>query len=202
MKKRITALLIALMLMTSAACAEGLFSLSGLFGSKSDGLALTNTHLYGDFFAIQYPASWSVGPDSSSDTEDYRYGGLLYSPEDTGFNVDIHLYNGGSEWEGFSLADQDMSVTEAFDEMCIETTSYNYVTREYVYTTSMGIPFVIYDAEDQYGPMFAAETVVDGWFVTIYGFAYDDGTFTDCRPLTDEDYRLFIDIVNTYTPIG
>ena len=86
MKKRITALLIALMLMTSAACAEGLFSLSGLFGSKSDGLALTNTHLYGDFFAIQYPASWSVGPDSSSDTEDYRYGSLLYSPEDTGFN--------------------------------------------------------------------------------------------------------------------
>lgn len=205
MIKRIIALLLTVLLLTSAALADGVFGgldLFGIFGNKSsDSLALTNTHIYGDFFAINYPASWSVGPDASQDTEEYRYGGLLYSPEDTGFNVDIHLYH-AADWDDFSLADQDMATIEAFDEMTVETApNLHYVRREYIYTPGMGIPFIIYDAQDEYGPMFAAETIVNGWFVTIYGFAYTDGTFTTCRELTDDDYALFIDIVNTYTPV-
>lgn len=185
MIRRILAILTFLLLLSAAALADNPVVLEGVF-------------TYGTDFAIRYPIDWDIIPDESGDTETDKNCGLLASPEDTGLNVEIYL----SALEGleeYTLLDMDAaSLSEFADSLIENTASLHYVYHDTIYTTANGVPFLVFDAADEYGPMFVAETILDGWMTTIIGYAYTDGTFTTCRKLTDDDYNLFTTMVESY----
>ena len=188
MIKRILSLFIALLLTFSCAAAED-YNLSGL-------------HLYGMDFTINYPWDWSVDVDDSENTGTDQYCGLLYSPTDTGLNVEIYKYY-LEGWADYTMLNTTSDELASYIDLYTETGSdYQYSYVDTIYTGRDGIPFLIFSAYDEYGHMYVAETMMDGWFITLYGYAYIDGTYTNCRNLFSTDLDLFKAIVQTYHPLS
>ena len=190
MFKRLAALFAAALLLISFAVAEDTFGLTGV-------------HIYGTDFAINYPPAWGVSTDDSENTPDDLYCGMLFSPDDTGLNVEIYKYY-LADWADYTMLDMDTEGIAGFHDMLMamygETMQYQPL--DTLYTTRDGIPFLTYNAADEYGPMFVAESMLDGWFITIYGYGYADASYTLCRTLTDDDLALFNAIVQTYAPMN
>ena len=163
---------------------------------------LDGFYTYGSRFAISYPGAWEVETDEASNTEEEIFAGMLYSPEDTGLNVEIYLYH-YADWSDVNLMTMSAESVKAYGDMLLEDhQAYTPELCGYAYTTRDGIPFVILYETDDLGPVFVADTMLDGWNVVIYGYAYTDGTYSAARPLTDADYALFQSIIESYAPLA
>ena len=183
LRRILIALLTLSLMLPSAIAAE----------TKLDGI-----YNYGDRFIISYPGDWDVLVDEEYNTETEIFAGMLYSLEDTGLNVEIYMYY-YADWWDVNLMNMAAEEVKAYGEMLLETNQlYSPELRGYVYTTRDGIPFVITHEIDDLGPMFLADTMLDGWNVLIYGYAYTDDTYSVGRELTDADYELFKSIVESY----
>ena len=190
MFKRFVSLLVSALLLASFAAAEDAFDLTGV-------------HIYGTDFAINYPSDWGVSTDDSENTPDDLYCGMLFSPDDTGLNVEIYKYY-LEDWADYTMLGMDSDGIAGFHDMFMEMfgETLQYQPIGTLYTTRDGIPFLIYNAADEYGPMYVAESMLDGWFITLYGYGYTDDSYTLCRDLTADDLALFNAIVKTYAPMS
>lgn len=163
---------------------------------------LEGIYTYGDRFAIRYPSEWDVLTDEADNTDTDIFAGMLYSLEDTGLNVEVWMYY-YADWYDVNLMTLSAEEVKAYADMLLETTAgLDPELRGIVYTTHDGIPFVITRETDDLGPMFLADTMLDGWNVLIYGYAYTDETYSVARPLTEADYELFQAIVESFAPLA
>lgn len=163
---------------------------------------LDGVYTYGDRFAISYPGAWEVMTDEEENTETDIFAGMLYATEDTGLNVEIYMYY-YEDWSDVNLMTLSAEEVKNYAQMLLDTTTgQDPELKGIVYTTRDGIPFVITHEIDDLGPMFLADTMLDGWNVLIFGYAYTDDTYTAARPLTEADYELFQSIVESYAPLA
>lgn len=191
MFKRLLVLLLTLCLFLSASALA------------DNAIALPRTHVYEDIFSINYPDDWRVHQIGMESTATDKECGLLYSPEDTGLNMEIFVFYVDSMADAnVTQMSSDELTAYALETIELEK-ALQFSFADFVVTHSApSIIFLVCNGADEQGQLFIAETVLDGWITRIYGYAYTDGTYTACRDLTSEDYALFKAIVESYTPLN
>ena len=181
MTRRICILLLALLLLSGAATAASL--------------------KVPDILTLTYPDSWeNYGPDDRDDVKDEYYNlGFICGPGDSDLNVSIDLYY-FPEYAGLRLFELDDADAQDYAAMLME--DYGTATLlEIRRVGEHGIPFVILEAEDDYGPCFYAETLTNGWDLCLSAYAYADAHYDVSRALTQADLEVFLGIVDSIVPI-
>lgn len=162
--------------------------------------AAAQTYVCENLCTFDYPDDWEdFGADSSNDEEGEYYnlafiGGSAY--DDLNVSVDLYYYDVYADIRLFS-ADEATLRDYVRD---IESSFYEVASSEVVEVGEYGIPFAILRGTDRDGEALYAETLANGWCIAFYGYAYGRNG-REMRELTDEDERIFREIIASFEPI-
>lgn len=149
-----------------------------------------------DRFFITLPSDWENESGAPDDGEGYQSLGFFYSPDPVGLNIEAYRIF-SEEWADTTMMGADAGLQEGYIESVLEDVAeYTPVYVDTVYTAE-GIPLVVISYSDEMGPLFYAETVLDGTFYCLYIYAYIDDTYSVARELTQEDLTLTEDILSS-----
>ena len=163
--------------------------------------AMAQTLVSEGLCTFTYPDNWEdFGADSSYDEEGRYYnlgyiGGSRYY--DLNVSVDLYYYEDFADMRLFS-AD---SATLRDYAHSIESSFYEVQSSEIIEAGEYGIPFVVVHGVDQDGECLYANTIANGWCISLCGFAYADRGYRNLRELTEEDEQVFRAIIESFEPI-
>lgn len=154
---------------------------------------------------ITFPDGWIVvdKADDEENNETFQNIAFLYEDKVDGLCMDVYT-NFYKDWEDFTLS----KCTDAEFDNYIDVIIDDYEEHDPMYLYSIdgkanGIPyvFVVFDMTDELGPYYFAETMASGWALTMSVYAFTDENYDTCRPLTDADTEVFLDILRTFEPL-
>lgn len=152
-------------------------------------------------FTLTCPVFWEFVP-SEKVTDDAHCIpiGILTDPAPTGLVLDMYMVF-FEHLASFNLFEADEEALEKYiGDTLADYEPVNGVFRETVRVMDDALPFAVFDLVDEYGPCIRAETMASGWGIFFDLYAYADGTYSACRPLTDEEYALFIQVLESFLP--
>lgn len=156
------------------------------------------------WFSIMLPsAAWKIDTQTyaGENTEDYRWIGMISEDGESGLCVDVEMQYVPS-LAGYRLfeAEQDEIDAYALDIIAsAETEGAKYI--ETVFTDAYSIPFVMLLASDQYGSFYYAETVANGWTISMFAYAYQSAESENFRALTHADYQKLTYLIQNFVPL-
>ena len=175
--KRMFAIILALLMLCASAAAEG-------------------RDVSIDHFSLTLPSDWEIESDPSDDGEGYQSLGFFYSPDVTGLNIEAYRIF-SDDWSDTTMMGADAALQQDYIESVLDNVAeYTPVYVDTVYTYE-GIPLVVISYSDELGPLFYAETVLNGTFYCLYIYAYTDDTYSVARELTQEDLTLTEEILSS-----
>ena len=165
------------------------------------GAALAATLTVPDVLTLTYPDSWeNYGPDDRDNVENEYYNlGFICGPGDTDLNVSIDLYY-FPEFADLRLFELDDQAAQDYAGMLMEDYE-NASLLEIRRVGEHGIPFVILQNEDGYGPCYTAETLTNGWVLCLSAYAYTDSDYETARLLSRAELEVFLGVVDSIVPI-
>lgn len=165
------------------------------------GTALAATLKVPDVLTLTYPDGWEdYGADNRDDVENEYYNlGFICGPDDTDLNVSIDLYY-FPEFADLRLFELDDQAAQDYAGMLMEDYE-NASLLEIRRVGEHGIPFVILQNEDGYGPCYTAETLTNGWVLCLSAYAYTDSDYETARLLSRAELEVFLGIVDSIVPI-
>ena len=155
-------------------------------------------------FAISYPdEGYYVSEKNAGYIEESSSWncGSVYADADDGLNWTIRLYQ-EQDYASFNLADYDPQTDSRFADYCNKVvewfSSRNLEVVGYCSSAKDGVTFAVFTGTDEYGPLLIADTMMNGWEVNIEFYAYTDGDFDACRALTDADYAVISEVLESF----
>ena len=163
--------------------------------------ALAKTLTCRNIFSIEYPLLWiNYGADDSWDVENEYYDlGFIGGFDASALNIELAAYY-IPQYSDVRLFDAEQEIIDEFAGLLLEEYPEGELV-EIVYVGDYQIPFIIIRYCDSYGDGIAAETLSNGWNITLDGFAYADESYTSTRELTESDISTFMDVVYSFEPI-
>ncbi len=159
---------------------------------------------FGYSFAISYPEDgyYDDTSDAGYNQEgEYWTAGSIFADADDGLNWDFYIYR-EDEYDSFDLAWYSPE-SEEFTKYCAAFESW-FASKElevigYCESTRDDVVFAVGSGiNPDRGPVVIADTMMNGWEVNIVFYAFADGTFTNYRDLTDGDYTLIGEILESF----
>ena len=165
------------------------------------GTALASTLTVPDVLTLTYPDGWEdYGADDRDDVKDEYYNlGFICGPGDTDLNVSIDLYY-FPEYADLRLFELNEQDAQDYADMLVEEYE-NATLLEIRRVGEHGIPFVILQTEDGYGPCYIAETLTNGWVLCLSAYAYTDSDYETARLLSRAELEVFLGVVDSIVPI-
>ena len=154
-----------------------------------------------NILTLEYPDEWKdFGADDSDDVENEYYNlGFIGGRGATDLNICLDL-NYLEQFADFRLFDGDDQIAQDFASWLIN----DYENGKLLQIRRVGaheIPFVILKIQDSYGPSYVAETLTNGWDLSLTAYAYTDSSYDVSRELTSEDLATFLAVVDSIEPI-
>lgn len=181
MKRTITLLLVALMLLTPlwAALAEG-------------GKTFTT-----EYYTLTLPQDWEIDTSDLDKDEDFQELGTLLAPEVPGLVLEAGLVH-YSELDDVSLWNMDEAGMQDYIDSVLEELGDG---AEYKTTLRVGnIPFVVCHVEDSDGPYEYIDTMTNGYAVVFYAYVADDDSDA-LMPMSDAEWAQVESIIATFKPV-
>ena len=157
---------------------------------------------YENVFTLNCPVFWEFVPyESSAATEYYIPIGILTDPAPDGLVMDMYTVF-FRHLADFNLSEADEEAFQKYiNDSLADYEPLNGIFRETVFAMDGTIPFAVFDLVDEYGPFIRAETMFSGKGIFFDLYAYADESYSVCRPLTEDDYAIFIQILESYLSI-
>ena len=149
--------------------------------------ALAETYVQPGVFSVSSPDGWPIA--------DY----LLMNECAPCVTVEMAYHADRAE---FNLFSADPDAFQAYTSALLSR--FYALGGEYLgvlYSRDSNIPFVVLRATDASGTFYYAETMARGWAIGLRCYAYNDATFTAYRALTGDEYRLFEQMIVSFSPI-
>ena len=156
-------------------------------------------------FAFDYPEEgyYDDTSDAGYDQDNSNwYAGSIFAYADDGLNWDIYIYQ-ENDYASFNLSDHTPETDSAFSDYCAAFESW-FASKEletigYCRSTKDNVIFAVgRGINPDRGQVVIADTMMYGWEVNIVFYAYADGSFTDYRDLTNADYELIGQILESF----
>ncbi len=184
--KRVTLLVLTLVLaaaLAAGACAE---ELTQVFTTS--------------YYTLSVPGNWIVDTGSLWSDEDYEELGVLEAPTDVGLVIECAAFGDLDEdyealWDG---------VSEDSLDACVVALMEDYEDDDPEYLGALwtdGVPIVVLSAEDDEGPYFCVDTVVNGRELSFLAYVANADSDRTLEP-SEEDVALLKRIIGSIRLIG
>ncbi len=184
MKKTVAIFALLALLLTFGAFAE---TLGGRFETK--------------FYYMPIPEDWETDKEDLKSEKDHWELGFLYSPGKNDFVSVMAYLDYYDSWQDVSLwrTDRDY-MSEYLKPLLDDYAEYSPEVKETVQAGK--IPFIVLKLNDRGNIYYWAETMTNGY---VLGFEFNAkfrvGSKYAYRSVTDEEYALFSQMLQSFTPI-
>ena len=153
-----------------------------------------------DVLTLKYTDEWrDFGADDSYDEENAYYNlAFIGGAGDTELclSVDLYYYE---EYADIRLFSANEATIDDFAGWLLEGCDG---TLEAVRRVSdYQIPFVVLRTREDGGTVLSADTLTNGWDLSLSAYAYADAYSDVLRPLTDAECTLFLEILDSLEPL-
>ena len=172
-------------------------ALTLVMGASAEDLTQTFSTSY---FTLSVPGNWIVDTGSLWSDEDYEELGVLEAPTDVGLVIECAAIGDLDEdyealWDGVSEDGLDACVVALMEEY--EDDDPEYLGALWV----EGVPIVVLGAEDDEGPYFCVDTVVDGHELSFLAYVANADSDRTLEP-SEEDVALLKRIIGSIRLAG
>ncbi len=168
-------------------------------------LADTYTNSMGYSFSISYPdtgfyVSTQNTPEYVSD-QNYWKCGVICAEADDGLNWRMNAYKEDdfTSVNLYNMTPDDEDFMEYCDTVIQWFRSRNMEAMGYCDSTQDAVRFAVFDGtQEDHGQICVADTMMNGWEVQIIFWAFADNTYDAYRALTDDDYALIGEVLESF----
>ena len=162
--------------------------------------AVAQTLRVEDVLTLEYPDDWcDFGADDLYDEEGNYYnlafiGGA--SDTDLCLSIDLCYYE---EYADIRLFSSDAQIVDDFAGWLLE--GGDGALLEIRQDSPYRIPFVVLENREDGGTVLYADTMTNGWDLTLSAYACADANSDALRPLTDAERARFLEILDSLEPL-
>ena len=162
--------------------------------------AVAQTLRVEDVLTLEYPNDWcDFGADNRYDEENSYYNlAFIGGAGDTDLclSIDLCYYE---EYADIRLFSSDAQIVDDFAGWLLE--GGDGALLEIRQVSPYRIPFVVLENREDGGTVLYADTMTNGWDLTLSAYACADANSDALRPLTDAERARFLEILDSLEPL-